>query len=218
MVEDISCNGAHDGSVTFDLSGGTPEYYLMGEDVSTAQLGPGSYVFVWSDSRGCVALVSASLDEPAPLSLQVSTSSDLDDSSSGEVLCEVSGGTLPYAFASGYWSNLDAGAYEALVSDSLQCEVFGEVFVGTPTGMLVTESPVFRVYPNPVRKEEQLAIEMSAYVHEYLLYDMYGVLVCRFNPTLNGFTLDMSGISPGQYMLVGLAGANSICEMIVVLD
>jgi hypothetical protein len=225
IVEDISCNGAHDGRVTFDLSGGTPEYYLMGEDVSTDQLGPGSYVFVWSDSRGCVALVSASLDEPAPLSLQVSASSDLDDSSSGAVLCEVSGGTLPYAFylngvysASGFWSNLDAGAYEVLVSDSVQCEVSGEVFVGTPTGILVTESPVVRVYPNPVRKGEQLAMQMSAYVHECLLYNMHGVLVCRFKPTLNGLTLDMLGISPGQYMLVGLAGANSLCEMIVVLD
>jgi hypothetical protein len=223
MVHDITCFGAEDGSVSFNVYGGTPGYFLMGEGVSTDHLGPGSYVFVWSDSRGCVTLESVTIQEPEPLSLQLSSGAEIFES--GILLCSVTGGNSPYTFylngeysETGFWSNLNAGVYEVLVSDSLQCEVSEAVLVETPTLNEEEKKPFVRIHPNPIRNGMLLEIETQEVVQEFLLFDMQGVLVFRNIPKTSRYTIDLSGITVGLYRLVGIDGEHSFSELIVVQD
>ena len=223
IVQDASCSGAQDGSVTFDIQGGTPDYYLMGEGVSTAQLGTGSYLFVWSDSRGCVTIVSTFINEPEALSLQFSSGTEIYDS--GTLQCTVTGGTAPYSYYlngeysdDGFWSNLAVGEYEVLVTDSLQCEISGEVSVETPTLIGQSKNLFARIHPNPLQNGKLLEIETREEIHEYLLFDMQGALVLRLIPNSSRVTFDLSGISAGTYNLVGIAEDHSFSELIVVQD
>ncbi len=79
---DVSCNGAGDGSATFEFSGGTPPYQLLVDDsISLAQsesgtillddLLPGIHTLQITDAAGCSNQVGIEIDSATPLELDL---------------------------------------------------------------------------------------------------------------------------------------------------
>ncbi|MBI2967280.1 MAG: PKD domain-containing protein [Bacteroidetes bacterium] len=145
---DISCNGAMDGSINITVSGGAPSYSFQWSNLETTEditgLSAGIYTVTVTDLSGCTADSSFTLTQPAQLSastvvLPVSCYGD----STGSIDMTVTGGTPPYVYS---WSsgdstedlsNLAAGTYLVTITDSNNCIL--------ATGTIITQPSVLSV-------------------------------------------------------------------------
>jgi len=152
-ANDISCNGASDGSATMSVSGGTPPYIYLWNDAansttaSISNLNAGTYSVTATDNLGCTISRSITINEPAQLTTALSNQINVscngfDD---GEAFVGVSGGTTPYSFQ---WndpsnttndtvSNLFAGTYTVTVTDSNLCTITQAVIITEPNELLL---------------------------------------------------------------------------------
>jgi len=144
-AEDVSCNGAEDGSAVANPEGGTTPYTYHW-DTSPPQttqeitdLPPGSYTVTVTDANGCTATETTTITEPAPISV---TASITDESSGGdgEIDLSISGGsgsfivtwtcptcapqpcipcaTCPPCLTGSFLEDLHAGSYTVFISDA----------------------------------------------------------------------------------------------------
>lgn len=132
LAHDVSCNGANDGIIIPDVTGGEePVSYAWsnGETFfSIVDLAPGDYSVTITDTNDCVLELSASIQEPAALDLNISvTNESANGASDGSLDATVNGGTAPYSYL---WSNdstsqdlsgLTAGTYTLTVTDANDC-------------------------------------------------------------------------------------------------
>ena len=131
-VQDVTCNGLHDGSIDLTVVSGNPVYTFAWdtgdstEDVSN--LSAGTYRLTLIDGDGCIHYSSYNVYEPSEL---VGSLTQVDPTSSalGSIDLTVNGGTPAYTYA---WNNgdvtedvtgLTAGYYEVTVTDSNGCQV-----------------------------------------------------------------------------------------------
>lgn len=153
----VSCNGATDGSIDVEVTGGTGQlsYQWTGPNgfVSTTQditdLGAGTYQLTVTDENGCSTLTSFTLTQPAPLTLthQASNYSGYGISCAGAedgfIGTTISGGTPDYNSIS--WTgpdgftantqsiyNLAPGTYTMTVSDENGCSATLTVTITAP--------------------------------------------------------------------------------------
>jgi len=144
---DAFCNGDSTGSLDLTISGGNSPYQFewsfAGIVVSTNEdptgLGAGTYDLLVTDSNGCTITDQAVINEPSALSLSGGSINSTCGNSNGEVSVVASGGTIVTNY-SYVWFNvtagypgtsfgsgnatetgLDAGAYQAIVSDDNGC-------------------------------------------------------------------------------------------------
>lgn len=131
-VAAVKCNGASDGSINYEVVGGTAPYtYRWSSGVTSktrSGLPTGNYTVLITDKEGCTIKQSFEIEEPAPLTVStelfgVSCFGGTDGSAS----IEVSGGTEPYQIR---WpdgaevferSDLKAGRYEITITDANNC-------------------------------------------------------------------------------------------------
>lgn len=140
----VNCNGSKDGIITVTASGGTRPYTFQwtspipDTDSLVTGLGAGTYSYTVTDANGCTATGSATITEPAPLSVVSDTSAygnsgiRCGGDSSGWIHLTVSGGTPQYVYI---WNpggattqNLDsikAGTYTYTVTDANGCTATG---------------------------------------------------------------------------------------------
>ena len=165
----ISCNGAGDGQININGSGGTPPYQYSIDNGATFQssgnftgLAGGVYNVVIQDSQGCLYNTSTGVNEPASLSLST-TVTDETNGNDGAINLTVSGGTAPFTYS---WTGpnsftyslqdpngLVGGTYEVTVTDANGCVVAsGSVVVGSSVGISENEFS-FSIYPNPAKNE-----------------------------------------------------------------
>jgi len=133
--QNVSCNGANDGSINVSVSGGTPPFnyaWLPGGQTTQdlSGLAPGTYDLTVTDAAGCTGSVSVTIIEPLVLSL-TSSSSDAtcNGTCDGSATVTPVGGTGPFTFAwtpnvgsTGTVSNLCAGSYSVVVTDANGCQ------------------------------------------------------------------------------------------------
>ena len=157
----ISCNGKKDGTINFDVEGGTPKYSFKWADstgiVATTKalenVGAGSYTATVTDSNKCVITTKVSLTEPKILKVIASKPAapfnnfDVScfNSNNGKAFSNVSGGTTPYFYL---WNldsiktqNLDsiiAGKYFIEVTDTNGCVASDTVELTAPAALLDT--------------------------------------------------------------------------------
>ncbi len=148
VISQVSCNGAADGAIDLNVTGGTAPYNYTWTGGATsqdiAQLEPGTYSVLVMDDNGCTASRNFVVTQPAPLAV---TSQTINVScyggSDGQINQSVSGGTLPYTYA---WSNgmisknvsgLAAGNYTVTITDAKGCSITSDY--------TVTEPPVLSV-------------------------------------------------------------------------
>lgn len=131
-----SCNGGFDGTVTLNVSGGTPAYsYLwsLGYTSSSITNAPaGNYLVTVTDQLGCSVTATATVSQPTALQVQASSSNvSCYGGADGSIQLTITGGTVPYTAE---WSTgdtgpmidgLSAGSYIFTVTDAHGCTKVG---------------------------------------------------------------------------------------------
>ena len=135
------CNGQASGSVTFDITGGTPDYTITwggGSSIGNVATGVavGSYTdFTITDSHGCSTIVSDVPPMTEPSAIQLVELVQFDPTCNGQAIGAInvtaSGGTgsLTYSISgtlsasntTGVFENLPAGVYDITVTDENSC-------------------------------------------------------------------------------------------------
>lgn len=160
-VNDITCNGAEDGSLEVVVNGGTAPYsYSWADDgaVTTNQrsgLSPGNYTVTVTDAQGCQTVGIYSISEPDVLEASaVLTQVLCFGEPTGEIQLTPSGGTAPYTFS---WSNgelsedltqLNAGSYQVVVTDAAGCTFNAPYEITQPASVLQLSTAVNQITCN----------------------------------------------------------------------
>ncbi|WP_278035976.1 PKD domain-containing protein [Flavobacterium nitratireducens] len=150
VKKDISCFGAHDGSIALNLVGGKAPITLVWSDGSTSgltrnNLGSGTYTATISDGTPCQIVRTFVIQEPQPLvlSANVSHALDCDNANSGAINLLVSGGTAPFTYS---WSNgvstedlnnVPAGNYLVTVTDARGCVKTAQYSINRPPPIVI---------------------------------------------------------------------------------
>ena len=146
----VSCNGANNGQALAVVTGGTPGFNYLWSNAQTtvgiAQLVPGTYFVLVTDTNGCTTNATATVTQPAILTLTTSQTNILCNGAlTGAIVTTPNGGTLPYTFL---WnngqttqnlSNLGVGNYAVVVTDNNGCTV-NSSFVLTQPATAITAS------------------------------------------------------------------------------
>ncbi len=147
-VNNVSCNGAANGFIDLNISGGSPSYTYLWSNGATTQdlngLSGGSYSVTVTDNIGCTAVqTSINISEPTALTVtNTSTNVSCNNGNNGTIPVTVSGGTAGYSYI---WSNgattedlnnISAGSYTLTVSDANGCvRVLSPVNITQPTSL-----------------------------------------------------------------------------------
>lgn len=155
----ISCNGADDGSIASSASGGTPPYIFNWDgpngfgsnDQDIDNLEPGLYVLVVEDDNNCVFTVEITLTEPLEaLSATQTINQEIEcaGAATGEISVLPSGGSPEYEIdwtgPNGFTADtfdldsLLAGTYNYIVSDINGCEFIGSYTFTEPQPITVS--------------------------------------------------------------------------------
>ena len=164
----LTCHGAHDGSMEAVIVGGTAPYsYQWNSGSYTAysksisNLGPGEYFFTVIDGNndtitksGKIYNVDALATNPGVSSYAGGYNISFQGGNDGSIETNVSGGTSPYTVL---WntgqqeqniSDLTAGTYTVTITDDNQCTLTSTVTLTEPTPLHVVSitSPLFHGY------------------------------------------------------------------------
>jgi hypothetical protein len=148
---DASCNGAT-GTVNLSVSGGTSPYTFAWSNSATTQhltaVAAGTYSVTITDDNGCTQTATASVTEPAVISVAVTAVDVLcNGGTNGAVNISVSGGTSPYTYA---WSNssvtqnisaVAAGTYSVTITDDHGCTQTAAGSVTEPVAITASAMP-----------------------------------------------------------------------------
>jgi|GEM_PF-190480 len=137
-LADVSCNGANDGYIELNITGGTIPYtytWNIGPNSPiNPNLGPGAYDVTVTDNNGCFNTANFNINEPGALTLDLdSTDASCFDINDGTITTSVGGGTPAYTFN---WSdvstaqnrsNLAGGVYTVTVTDNNGCTIVDSI-------------------------------------------------------------------------------------------
>ncbi|MFN5317973.1 MAG: SBBP repeat-containing protein [Bacteroidia bacterium] len=151
--EDVSCFGLNDGSITFNVVGGSAPYtYSWTPAVSSSEtasgLAPGTYTLTVTDALGLSSTLSAAITEPSQLIIDETITNLICDSTFGSISTVVVGGTGPYTYSwtpdgdnSATINDLLAGTYGLTVTDSAGCTALGSYTVVNTGSLLISVTP-----------------------------------------------------------------------------
>ncbi|WP_337045172.1 hypothetical protein [Emticicia sp. 17c] len=131
------CNGSSDGTITLAATGGTSPYQYSRDNQSyqaatlLTAFPAGEFMVYVKDSKGCVRTTTQSIEQPAPLSLNLVSKSDLTcfENQTGKLEVGINGGTQPYRYSldnvnfqpSPSFERLKAGTYNVTGKDANNC-------------------------------------------------------------------------------------------------
>ena len=148
-LNNVSCNGLNDGSISLSVSGGTPAYtYLWTNGATTANinnLSAGTYTVTVTDANACNKTFNFTITQPDALVLAATTTDvSCNAGTDGSVNLTVTGGTAPYSYA---WSpggattedltGLSANSYTVTVTDANGCTISNNYVINEPTAIQV---------------------------------------------------------------------------------
>jgi hypothetical protein len=148
----LSCNGAANGAINLNVSGGSPGYTYAwtasaGGTIPPGQasnrnlngLTAGTYSVIITDSKGCTATLSQVITQPLAITVTPAiTTVGCRGSSTGAIALTIAGGTSPYTYlwndgnTSQNRTGLAAGTYSVTVRDPNNC-------TRTESGISVTQ-------------------------------------------------------------------------------
>ena len=155
---DISCFGLTDGAIDISVTQGTSPYDYEWDNGTFTEdiedLDNGAYTIFVTDNNGCLSAVTIEINEPNPISLNISTTLPTSGND-GEISVEPVGGTPPFTAS---WSNndigltadsLSIGMYTVSIIDGNGC-TYSQVINLSLTSTIDEEALTqFDVYPNP---------------------------------------------------------------------
>ena len=152
---DVSCNGDTDGMVTTSISGGTVDstYQISWSSNGTSFSDPGTanlsnveaadYAITVVDDNGCMESAVFTVGGPAAISIAIAgTDITCYGDGDGSAVSTVTGGAGGYSLA---WSNgestanisnLSAGTYDLVVTDSTGCMDSSSITISEPTSLV----------------------------------------------------------------------------------
>ncbi|MCC9065764.1 MBG domain-containing protein [Flavobacterium piscisymbiosum] len=149
VVDNVSCNGASDGSIIINPSGGISPYTFSWDGGSTAKeitgLISGTYKVTITDANLCSLTESFTITQPNAFT---ATQSQIDAtcSTDGQAAVTAIGGTTPYTYL---WSpsgattaiatGLKAGNHSVLITDANGCTIT-KTYIITTTNTLVANA------------------------------------------------------------------------------
>jgi len=149
VVQQVSCYGGTNGSISVTVTGGTTPYSFNWSNGAATQnlsgLSYGTYTVTITDANGCSRQESKTVTQPAiALSATVASVNEVDcyGESSGSVNLSVTGGTAPYSYnwsngtSSQNLSNVSTGTYSVTVTDANGCTVMTNATVSQPSASL----------------------------------------------------------------------------------
>ena len=150
----LSCNGATDGAILAQSTGGTGGHVYLWEngtaEASRQDLGAGKYTVVVSDDNGCEAYAETILSAPEQVEAQIHIISDFNgmavsctENSDGHLRGSAQGGTSPFLFVWNTGANtpdltgISAGHYSLTATDINGCSALREITLEAPPPVTV---------------------------------------------------------------------------------
>jgi hypothetical protein len=168
-----SCSGGSDGSIDLTATPAGNYSFLWGNGATTEDISgltSGTYSVVVTDSLGCSANTSQSLQAPTPVSVAFSsTQPSTSSSSDGAVSANGNGGIAPYTYLWNTGSTSDQllgvgiGLYVVTVTDANGCSRADSVLLTAVTAVHSTNDlfESFEVFPNPNQGDFNVLIELA---------------------------------------------------------
>ncbi|MGB1031305.1 MAG: SprB repeat-containing protein, partial [Flavobacteriales bacterium] len=151
--QDESCEGASDGFIEVDISGGTPDYLTTWTsdlgyssfDEDIFGLPADNYTLVVEDDNGCLQTFQFTISAPPAIQVDADlTHVSCFNGSNGAIELSISGGTPDYSIVwdDGFGSNalidnLPIGSYSATITDENDCEVEVSYVLDQPDEIIV---------------------------------------------------------------------------------
>lgn len=150
----VTCSGASNGSATMLVNGGTPGYNYnwtpSAQSSSIAvSLSPGTYTCFVTDANGCPTSQQVTITQPNPLTISSFSVTHLtcNGSNTGQINTTITGGSPAYTLvwtpaqpANAVITNLAAGTYSLLVTDTKSCTTSGVYVVTEPSALVASAS------------------------------------------------------------------------------
>ena len=226
-VQNVTCNGGNDGSVTATVSGGNPNYsYLWtnGDSTDTSNnLTAGAYTVTVTDANGCVATSSSSVSEPTALVASAV------DNANGSATASATGGTPTYNYQ---WdaaaanqttetaTGLGNGTYSVIVTDASGCTDSTSVTItGVSFGEIANLSNL-DMFPNPTNGNVFVKLDLiEASNVEILIMNTIGQAV--MTQTLEGIIskkveLQTGNFTAGIYTVQFIIGDAQLTRKLII--
>ena len=195
----VGCNGALDGSITLNATGGSGAYtYSWTPNVSTgasaASLASGTYCVDVVDGNQCTSNICVTLTEAAPIVLTTSSApaSCLLTNGSATIVATGGAGGYSYSWSNGGTtstiSNIGTGTYTVDVMDASGCIANASVNVSS-TGVTVTETHTDATCENGDDGSASVTASGGQAPYTY-----------SWSP-VGGTGTSASGLSPGTYVV-----------------
>ncbi len=221
-VQDVSCFGYSDGSVTLSTTGGNSPYHYQwnGGNSSSALLGvpAGTYAVTVSDANNCSTDTSIAITEPAEIVLQslVFDSVVFGTSVPLNIAVQPSSGTYAYNWNPGnYLSCTDCDApdfgavqsmkYQVTVTDAFGCTATGQVKVNVLADKKVFIPNAFT--PNNDMQNDYFNVfAVGLNYYDLSVFNRWGEKVFDSNNATQGWDGTYAGkeVPPGVYTYVVL--------------
>ncbi len=148
---EVSCFGGNNGTASVIATGGTPNYNYtwnpnVGSGSSVSTLTMGTYTVTVSDNNGCTVATSFTISEPLQIvASNVAADVKCNGGNSGSITVNAQGGTpsvsgyqytwTPNVSSTNSDTNLTAGTYTIVVSDSLSCTATTTATLSEPSAI-----------------------------------------------------------------------------------
>ena len=219
QVTNVTCAGAEDGSIIFEVSGGEPPYVFVGGFSEQTDLAPGLYFITIMDNANCAYETTIEITEPDFIEIDFSLNADEN------LEAIVSGGIPPYEYL---WST---GAdstilvdpefntpYTLTVTDANDCVASLDIILQTNAAFEIPAEQL-KVYPNPT--SDYLFInheDILSTLSSIIIVDMQGQRL-QVNHSLldkNTLKLNMQSFSPGIYFIQAALGGRLYYQKVIV--
>jgi len=213
-VKDVSCTNGDDGLISLTASGGTgileyaisPNLNSYGTSKTFDNLTAGEYIIHIRDAAGCAKIITASVSEPKPLTINhVTTPEFCLSASDGSITITPSGGTAPYSTRINstdsfignklIYNNLAEGSYTITLKDVNGCTTTTNTTItaGVNTNASVT---VVQNCTSGILENSITVVLEDRTEKRFVLYglDSTDPLDFRLQP-------DFKNISPGKHTL-----------------
>ena len=225
---DVSCNGADDGTITVELSGGSGGYtYAISpnldqfDTVNTfTELAAGTYTVIAQDINGCFEQLQYTIIEPTIMDVASTVTHEVcAGEADGSISIVITGGTAPYSSSLNSnnaadfiadqtsFADLAAGTYVVFVEDAQGCQTNIVVEVEAGVNINATAIPVYQCTGDTPSNYLEVTLEDPS-VSDDVLYALdsqdAGDLV---------LSPDFSNIAPGNHYLY-ISHANGCAQVI----